>query len=207
MVKLSYDCFESIEHCIKIEHTYLSKVIKTCKDIKILEKMILMFKENLQYKKCLLYDFCEFYNLKMVKMLIEKCKVEVNPLHLTYACKRGSKKIVKYLLKNFDENKDHKPFSNISYAFKTDNYKIAKMVLKKFGDKIEISNEISYNNYKKNKKVFRLLVTTYKEKLPVDINLIIYMLQYQKDKKTLLKLMSNKKNFSKDISDYLKEIK
>ncbi len=201
-----YDCVEALENVIKIEYSYLRKFnfeniynyFRYNKDYKNLEKLIKFYGKNLPEKENILYACCEKYNLKMVKMLIDKCCIKVNKNHLSCACQRGNKKIVKYLLKDFDVNENHKIILYRVVVCESTNYKIAKMVLDKFGNKLEIDAEISYLAYLNNKNVFRLLVTTYKEKLPISVCLISDdIITFGKDDKTILLLINTlKENLS-----------
>ncbi len=144
MVIFSYDCVEVLEMRIKIEHGYLSflsnlsyvnNYFKYNKDYKTLEKMINVFGERLPEQEDIFEICCQSYNLKMIKMIVEKCCIEVSINNLFWVCRRRSKKIVKYLLNKIDVNKIDVQI-RISFIKGLNNYKFAKIISKKFGDEI-----------------------------------------------------------------------
>ena len=195
-----YDCVEALENVIKIEHEYLSKFnfenFNKKKDYKTLEKMINLYGKNLPYKKGVLNICCEKYNLKIIKMLIEKCDITVDTNHLFYACKRGSKKIVKYLLQYFDKSEENKEIAYVVCNIK--NYKIAKIILDKFGNKLKINEKIVNLAYLNNKKIFELFVKVYKEKLTINEYFLVYIFS-TRDTKLIRLLEENLKEKVNEI--------
>ncbi len=182
MVKLSFDCIESIEYGIIIEHSFINRfgVDQYFKFKKLNENIVNFYKEKLTKKKDVLNFCCQNSNLKTIKLVVKKYGVVVTNHSLFYACKRGSKKIVKYILSKINEN------VHLNDCI-CENFKITKLIVLKLKDKIEI-DDLCYI-YAKDKKIFKLLVNTYK-KLPIDIN-FIYTVIKENDKNTMLWVIQN----------------
>ena len=148
MVILSFDCIESIEYVIIIEHSFINKfgVDKYFKFKKLNENIVNFYKEKLTKKKDVLTFCCQNSSLKTIKLVVEKYGVVVTNHSLFYACKRGSKKIVKYILSKITEN------VHLNDCI-CENFKITKLIILKLKDKIEI-DDLCYI-YAKDKKIFK----------------------------------------------------
>ncbi len=177
---ISYDCIEGLEQVIKIEHGYLSKFdindyFRENKDYKTLEKLINIFGKKLPKKEDILYACCEKYNLGIIKLLVEKCDIEVNAGHIDEGCKRGSKKIVNYLLEKFDKTKpwnkklnkktlmilldlDKLNNDNINYVLKSTS---SKSVIKKIINTDFKINEDHVINSIENYELFKIILNAF----------------------------------------------